>query len=203
MSQDSTVWRMATMLAGTGCSDMVFLVTSEGGRRSIMEIEGRGCLDPINGYTLIHIIQAHVDTTDGNQYVAHVDTFVSPRIERKGRDLIQTEHANVVWSHTTTEKWRADLPYGERNRSPSQFLTGFRDAEGTPTFTIPTAQSLALGLSITNPVALLKTPVKMSGVSPVTEVVELPEETLEWYLNRMGSLMVSDRLSLGKKTPTP
>ena len=200
VSQDSTVWRMATMLAGTGCSDMVFLVTSEGGRRSIKEIEGKGCLDRMHGYTLIHIIQAHVDTTVGNQYVAHVDTFVSPRVERRGRDLIQTKHANVVWSHTTTEKWRADLPYGERNRSPNQFLTGFGDAEGTPTFTISTAQSLTLGLSTTNPVALLKAPVKMSGVSPVTEVVELPEETLEWYLNRMGSLMVSDRLSTWAET---
>ena len=52
VSQDSTVWRMATMLAGTGCSDMVFLVTSEGGRRSIMEIEGKGCLDRITGILL-------------------------------------------------------------------------------------------------------------------------------------------------------
>ena len=88
VSQDSTVWRMASMLAGIGCSDMVFLVTSEGGRVSIKEIEGKGCLDSINGYTLIHIIQAHVDTTVDDRYVAHVDTFVSPRVQRWDRDLI-------------------------------------------------------------------------------------------------------------------
>ena len=49
--QDSTVWRMASMLAGSG-NDMVFLVTSEGGGVSIKEIEGRGCMDAVNGILL-------------------------------------------------------------------------------------------------------------------------------------------------------
>ena len=148
VGQDSTVWRMASMLAGSG-HDMVFLVTSEGGGVSIKETEGPGCMDAVNWYTLIHIIQAHVDTTGetsrlDDRYIAHVDTFASPRVQRLDRHLIQINHANVVWSHTTTKEWRTDLPYGVRTRSPSQFLREFGETEGTPTFTTSTAQTLTL-----------------------------------------------------------
>ena len=46
----------------------------------------------------------------------------------------------------------------------------------------------------------LKATVKMNDLSPIAETVELPEEALEWYMDRMGSLMTSDRLNAWAET---